>query len=124
MLQLSVEKSGEITVVRCAGRIVHGREAESLRDAVVSALEARIIVLDLSELESIDAGGLAELILLHQWTQVHGTQLKLVNPSRFVYEMCTRTGLHRVLDISSFEHALFVLRSVNCDEGRLAAAAH
>src|ERR1700733_6790883 len=106
MLHLSTEKSGNVVVVRCAGRIVHGQEAEQLRNEVVAAVDARIIVLDLSDLESIDAGGLNELVLLHQWTEVHGTQLKLVNPSRFVYEMFSRTGLDPVLDISSFEHPL------------------
>jgi anti-anti-sigma factor len=123
MLQLSTEKSGNVVVVRCAGRIVHGREAEQLRNEVVAAVNARIIVLDLSDLESIDAGGLSELVLLHQWTKVHDTVLKLVNPSHFVYEMFSRTGLDRVLDISSFEHALFVLSEVNCYEKTLRAAA-
>jgi anti-anti-sigma factor len=124
MLELSTEKSGNVTVVRCVGRIVHGEESENLRKVVVAAENARIVVLDLSEVHSIDAGGLAELVLLHLWTKAHGTQLKLVDPSHFVYEMLARTGLHRVFDISSFQHALFVLSDVNCYKPKVSAAAH
>ncbi|HZR56371.1 MAG TPA: STAS domain-containing protein [Terriglobales bacterium] len=123
MLELRSEKSGNVVVVRCAGRIVHGPEADSLRSVVLSAENARIVVLDLSELESIDAGGLAELVLLHLWTRAHNTQLQLVNPSNFVFEMFTRTRLDRVLQISSFRKALRVLSGADCARAEFAAAA-
>ncbi|MCU1297243.1 MAG: hypothetical protein JWO91_1521 [Acidobacteriaceae bacterium] len=122
MLELRTESSGNVTVVRCAGRIVHGEEADSLRNVVLSAENARIIVLDLSELESIDAGGLSELVLLHQWTKAHNVELQLVNPSRFVFEMFARTGLDRVFEISSFRQALWVLSGADCARAELAAA--
>jgi anti-anti-sigma factor len=121
MLELRSEQSGNVTVLRCTGRIVHGQEADSLRNAVVAAENSRIIVLDLSELESVDAGGLAELVLLHQWTRAHNTQLQLVNPSRFVFEMLALTGLNRVFDISSFRHALYVLSGGDCARAEMAA---
>jgi anti-anti-sigma factor len=107
---MDVEKSGDVAVVRLSGRIVRGEEVRSLRNAVVSEKDSRVVVLDLSDVESLDAGGLTTLLSLHQWARSRGVQLKLVNPSHFVREILTRTRLDHVFDISKFDHALFVLR--------------
>lgn len=121
MLTLDTEKTGDVAVVRCSGRIVRGEEVSTLRNAVVSEKDTRIVVLDLSEVESLDAGGLAALVSLHDWTRNHGIQLKLVNPSPFVHEMLERTGLNRVFDISSLHDALVVLSGSDCRESHYAA---
>ena len=121
MLTIDIEKSGDVAVVRCAGRIVRGEEVCTLRNAVVSESDTRIVVLDLSEVESLDAGGLTALVSLHHWSRNHGIQLKLVNPSPFAHEMLARTGLNRVFDISSLHDALVVLSGSDCRESRYAA---
>jgi anti-anti-sigma factor len=121
MLTIDVEKTGDVAVVRCNGRIVRGEEVRTLRSAVVSEKDSRIVVLDLSEVESLDAGGLATLLSLHQWARSRGVQLKLVNPSHFVREVLTRTRLDHVFDISALDHALFVLRGTQSCHTRLAA---
>ncbi len=92
MLTIDVEKTGDVAVVRCGGRIVRGQEVRTLRSAVVSERDSRIVVLDLSEVESLDAGGLTTLLSLHQWARSRGVQLKLVNPSHFVREILVRTS--------------------------------
>jgi anti-anti-sigma factor len=79
-------------------------------------------VIDLSDVETLDAGGLTALLSLQQWARNRNVQLKLVNPSHFVTEVLTRTGLNRVFDISKFEHALFVLSARDCHHARYAAA--
>jgi anti-anti-sigma factor len=109
MLTIDVEKANDVAVVHCVGRLVRGAEVSTLRNAVVSEKNTRIVVLDLSQLEFIDGGGLNVLVSLHHWTRNHGIQLKLVNPSRFVHEMLTRTRLNRVFEISSLHDALRVL---------------
>lgn len=109
MLTIEVDKSGDIAVVKCAGHLVRGEEVRSLRQAVVSGKQTRIVMLDLSEVEAIDAGGLTALLSLRQWARERNVQLKLVNPSHFVQEVLTRTRLDRVFDISRFDHALYVL---------------
>ena len=48
---------------------------------MVSEKTTRIVVLDLSQVEFMDAGGLNALVSLHHWTRNHGIQLKLVQPS-------------------------------------------
>jgi anti-anti-sigma factor len=111
MLTIDVEKSGDVAVVHCAGRLVRGAEVCTLRNAVISEKNTRIVVLDLSQLEFMDGGGLNSLVSLHHWTRNHGIQLKLVNLSPFVREMLIRTRLNRVLDISSLRDVLTVLRS-------------
>lgn len=121
MLTIDVEKTGDVAVVRCAGRIVRGEEVRTLRNAVVSEQDTRIVVLDLSDVETLDAGGLTALLSLNQWARSRGVQLKLVNPSHFVHEILTRTRLDRVLDISTFDRALYVLSGVECRHARFAA---
>jgi anti-anti-sigma factor len=121
MLNIDVEKTGDVAVVRCSGRIVRGEEVRALRNAVVSQKDGRILVLDLSDVESVDAGGLTTLLSLHQWAGSRGVQLKLVNPSHFVNEMFTRTKLDRVFDISGLDHALFVLSGAECCHAKGAA---
>ena len=70
------------------------------------------MVLDLSQVEFMDAGGLNALVSLHHWTRNHGIQLKLVNPSGLVREMLTRTRLNRVFDMSSLHDVMTILSGV------------
>jgi anti-anti-sigma factor len=121
MLTIDVEKTGDVAVVRCVGRIVRGAEVCTLNNAVFSEKDIRILVIDLSDVETLDAGGLTALLLLRQWAQNRGVQLKLVNPSHFVNQVLTRTGLNHVFEISTFEQALFVLSPPECRSSRYAA---
>jgi len=122
MLTIDVEKTGDVAVVRCMGRIVRGAEVRTLRNAVVFEKDIRIVVIDLSDVETLDAGGLTALLSLQQWAKSRRVQLKLVNPSHFVNEILTLTGLNRVFDISTFQHALFVLGAPDCRHLRYATA--
>jgi len=122
MLTIDVEKTGDVAVVRCVGRIVRGAGVRTLRNAVFSEKDMRIVVIDLSDVEMLDAGGLTALLSLQQWARSRNVQLKLVNPSHFVNEVLTVTGLDHVFEISRFEHALFVLSAPDCRHARYAAA--
>ena len=122
MLTINVEKTGDVAVVKCTGRIVRGTEVFTLRNAVFSAKDIRIVVIDLSDVEMLDAGGLTALLSLLQWARSRNVQLKLVNPSHFVNEVLTRTGLDRVFEISTFEHALFVLGAPEWHHSKYAVA--
>ena len=124
MLTMDVEKTSDVVVVRLSGRIVRGEEVRNLRDAVVSERDSRVIVLDLSEVETLDAGGLTALLSLHEWARSRKVQLKLVNPSHFVLEIFTRTRLDHVFDISTFNHALYVLSGTDCRHAGHASHAH
>ena len=108
-MRVDVQHSEDVTILRCAGRIVRGGSVCVLKDAVISQKNARIVILDLSEVEILDGGGLGMLVFLRRWTQENGIQLKLVNPSHFVREMLERTHLTDVFDISSVGDALEIL---------------
>jgi len=99
---------------------VRGQES-TLRNAVLAEKLTRIVVLDLSDVESLDAGGLNLLVSLHRWTENNRIHLKLVHPRPFVHEMLTRTHLDCVFDISSLDHALAVLGDCKCRPARAAA---
>jgi anti-anti-sigma factor len=105
MLTLDVEKQKDVVVVRCTGRIVRGEEVCKLKNTVLAESDTRIVVLDLSDVTSMDAGGLSALVSLHHWSRSRGIQLKFVNPSDFVRETLDRTKLSSVFDISSFHDA-------------------
>ena len=111
-LRVDVSQSEDVTVLRCAGRIVRGGPVAVLKDAVVSQKNARIVIVDLSDVEILDGGGLGMLVFLRRWTLDNGIQLKLVNPSRLVREMLDRTRLADVFDISCVADALSIL---GCD---------
>jgi anti-anti-sigma factor len=121
MLAINVEKTGDVAVVRCVGRIVRGEEVRTLRNAVFSEKNIRLVMLDLTDVETLDAGGLTALLSLQQWARECKVQLKLVNPSHFVNEMLTRTGLDHVFDVSTFDHALFVLSAADGRHSKFAA---
>ena len=114
MLTVRVERAEDVAVVKCAGRIVRGQEWP-LKTAVLGEERARMVVLDLSDVETLDAGGLTLLVSLHRWTESRHAHLKLVNPRPFVFEMLTRTHLDCVFDISSLHHALTVLGNCECN---------
>jgi anti-anti-sigma regulatory factor len=97
MLNVTVENIGELAVVECEGRIVQSEAAFKLRKAVTSQTDARIVVLELSEVNAIEAGGLGMLVFLRQWARDHNIRFLLFNPSKAV-----RNGLKRARSISEF----------------------
>ena len=58
MLKINVDNIGDLAVVECEGRIVQSDAAFRLRDAVTLQGDARTVVLDLSEVNAIEGGGL------------------------------------------------------------------
>jgi anti-anti-sigma regulatory factor len=97
MLNVTVENIGELAVVECEGKIVQREAALTLRRAVTSQTDARIVVLELSEVHAIAGGGLGMLVFLRQWARVHNIRFLLFNPSKAV-----RNGLKRIRSISEF----------------------
>jgi anti-anti-sigma factor len=116
MTVVGTERAADVVVVKCRGRLVRGEEA-TLRNAVLSEKLARIIVLDLADVETVDAGGLSLLVSLYRWAEDNRVHLKLVNPRSFVHEVLTRTHLDCVFDISSLDAVVAVLVCEHC-QGR------
>jgi anti-anti-sigma regulatory factor len=84
MLSIHNDRIGDVAVLECKGRLEHSDAAFKLRDGVTVQPDARVIVLDLSEVSSIDGGGLAMLLFLERWALDHEIELKVSNPSNSV----------------------------------------
>lgn len=113
-LYINTDQIGDVAVLRCAGRMVRTQGLSLLRDAVISLSQLRVIVLDLSDVEMLDAGGMGLLVFLHNWACENGIQLKLVNPSKLAREMLELTALASVLHISSVDDIIEIF----CNSGR------
>jgi anti-anti-sigma regulatory factor len=94
MLNVTVESIGELAVVECEGRIVQREAVVKLWKAVTSQTDARIVVLELSEVHAIEGGGLGTLVFLRRWALEHNIRFLLFNPSKSV-----RDGLKRASDL-------------------------
>jgi anti-anti-sigma factor len=63
MLSFSGRTIGDVTVLKCEGRIVEGAESVALRQRVTEVLEhTPAVVLDLGDVHVIDSGGLGMLV--------------------------------------------------------------
>ena len=93
MLTINVESIREVVVLRCSGRIVCGHETALLCSAMQQ--ESRNVVVDLTEVDAIDAAGVGALLSL----QAAGVYLKLRNPSRQVREILKVTRLNSIFEI-------------------------
>ena len=103
---ISAEQTGDVAVLQCAGRIVDPESVSALKEAVTSLSQLRVIVLDLSSVEMLDARGLGMLVFLHNWACATGIQVKLVNPSKLVREMLEVTRLTSVLHVSCVDDVI------------------
>jgi len=80
MLKLHIERIGDMAVIHCEGRIVQSDATFKLRDTVRQQRDARVILLDLSDVESLGGSGLGMLLFLERWTSERGIQFKIVDP--------------------------------------------
>jgi anti-anti-sigma factor len=99
MLNIRVERTEEAAILHCDGRIVVGSALSALREAVLCELSKRSIVLDLSRVDRVDAGGLGTLVFLHTCVNGLGTELKLMRPLGPVAEVLELTNLTSVFAI-------------------------
>ena len=120
MLSVYIENIGEMAVVECAGRIVRSDAAFKLREAVRSQRRARIIVLDLSELLTIEGEGLGMLVSLQRWAHDRSIRLKLFNPRRSVRDKLERTKSMPQFDIATLEEMMAILVWANRRSARAA----
>jgi len=61
-LQYQVERIEDVAVVRCSGRMVRGAALDNFRRRIEQLDRLRVLVLDLSEVQQVDAGGLGTLL--------------------------------------------------------------
>src|SRR5439155_21440542 len=62
MPTVTVQNLGDVAILRCPGRIVVGVENTILWNAVLSQTNISTLILDLAQVDGIDAGGLGVLL--------------------------------------------------------------
>ena len=110
-LKVQVECLQDVAVVNCSGRMVRGTALDEFRRRIEQLEPVRVLVLDVSEVDHLDAGGLGTLLLVRRWATRNSAKVKLVNPPVFFREMLEATHLTSVFEISSLKEALCILRS-------------
>ena len=93
MLSVTVEDLEQVAILHCSGRIVRGNETAILCAAV--RRHGRDIILDLANVDALDAAGIGAFISL----QAAGIYLTLKDPNVHVREVLRITGLESVFEI-------------------------
>lgn len=110
-LKFQVECLHDVAVVNCSGRTVRGGALDELRRRIEQLERVRVLVLDVSEVDQLDAGGLGTLLLVRRWATQNSAKLKLVNPPAFFRRILEATHLNSVFEISSLREAICILRA-------------
>jgi anti-sigma B factor antagonist len=108
-LKLTKRTVDGILAFECSGRIVFGDESGLLRDEVKAAIAsgAKRIVLNLSDVNYIDSGGLGTLVALHTTAHNAGGAIKLSNLTERVGDLMQVTKLLTVFEVHPTEYEAF-----------------
>ena len=103
-LELQDRQLGRVVVVKAAGRIVAGVEAQKI-DSHLSKLhsDCRDLVLDVAEVSFIDSSGLGTLVRLVARIRRSGGDLKLCAAPPPVHQLLKLTNLTQVFDVHESE---------------------
>ncbi len=121
-LKFQIECLQDVAVVNCSGRMVRGAALDEFRRRIEQLEGVRMLVLDVSEVDLLDAGGLGTLLLLRHWATQRSAKMKLVNPPIFFRHTLEATHLTSVLETSSLREAICILRANECPPPRYAMA--
>jgi anti-sigma B factor antagonist len=100
VLRVQTQISGHVIILNCEGRIVFGDEGAALHERIRNLLTGTPqIVIDLRRVDHIDSGGIGVLVGLFVAARNRGGELKLVSPSKHVYDTLRRTSLDTVFRV-------------------------
>jgi len=109
MLNATAQKLGDRTVLRCQGQIVIGDTYAILRNAVLRQTHTRTLILDLAQVDRIDAGGLGVLLGLREWAYSQAIRFLLMNVMNQVELVLELTKLDRIFEFCSVENIFQLL---------------
>ncbi len=99
MLQVQSKNLGSVAVLYVQGRIVNG-ETEILRDAVGTLSGVSAVILDMSQVPTIDARGLGLLLELREQVESNGVRFELTHVNGWVSKVLEITRLDTVFQIT------------------------
>lgn len=99
---LTHERRGDRTVIAISGEL-DATSTPFLRERLYAALRdcGAYVTVDLSDVTSCDASGLAMLVGAHHRAEANGTSLTLARPRPQSADLLRATGLHRVFMVLS-----------------------
>ena len=100
MLKVHAKQLGTVAILCLQGRIVRG-ETAALRNAVQAQSSVGAVILDLTRVTTIDAGGLGVMLQLREQAQARGIDLKLMNVTKLVNRVLEITRLNSVFQVTS-----------------------
>jgi anti-anti-sigma regulatory factor len=103
------EKIGDVSVIICKGRMIGSEAAFKLRDEVRRQGDARIVLLNLSELVFLGGDVLGMLVVLQVWTRGLGIQFKLFDPPPGMVQNLRRLRSTAEFEIASIDDVLSLL---------------
>lgn len=110
MLKITVQKLGDTSVLRCRGRMLAGAAGSILRNAVLDQRHTRMmLVIDLAQVDRIDAGGLGVLLGSRESARSRGITFKLMNATKRVEEILELTHLQPVFEFCSVRELFCLL---------------
>ena len=96
-LTLDIERSGDVTTIKCHGRLVMG-VCDVLSTKVREVLpSSKCIVLDLTDLQQMDSMGLGTIVRLYVSAKSGGKRLMLINMGARIRQLLGVTNLLSVL---------------------------
>jgi anti-sigma B factor antagonist len=99
-MNINQRKSGDVIILDLEGRLAIGDGDSVLRGNVRDLLAdgARKILLNLEKVTYVDSAGLGEMVSSYTTTSREGGKLKLLKPSRKLYDLLMITRLITVFD--------------------------
>ena len=106
-MEVDVHKQGNTHVLKLHGAFRLGPAVESFRHAVDEIVRegGSQIVLNLTEVNSMDSSGIGALVRSQTALKHHGGTIKLVNPSKLVYQTLKFVGLINIFEVHPDEAA-------------------
>ncbi len=99
-LNIETRVAEDVTVISCKGRIAYGAEAAALSGEFAElAPQTRRVVIDLGDVEMIDAAGLGALISVALAAQASQCSVKLAAPGNLILELLELTKLTSVFEV-------------------------
>ena len=99
-LELASKHVGRVVVVQCRGRITTGAETRALQEEVIRVtLGTKNVVLNLTEVDFADSGGLGVLVRIHRSLRTDRGDLKICGLQASLHKVFQITHLHSVFEI-------------------------
>jgi anti-anti-sigma factor len=104
---VSTTEVGDTVVLHCKGRLQFCEEAAVFSKLAHGILDSgRNLVLDFSEVETIDSSGIGELVLIYMRACGGGREVRIVQPTPRVLEVLELTNVSSLFRIFPAESAV------------------